>query len=258
LVLILSLGLNETSPQVPESSSSRPAFRSGEELSYDIKYQWGGLWTRVAKVRFSVDADTLDPRTPVYHFQGKGRTLTFYDAFFKVRDLYRSTATQEGLHPVRFHRKVREGGTRLQEIHRFDRERKLIYRRSTQEEGIDTIPYQEGAMDVLTAIYRCRSMKLEGMRKGDSVELDLVLGKKVHPTHFVYRGKEEFQHPNGKSYNCHFIEPELIPGSIFEEGDRMKVLVTDDRRKLPVYVKSEILVGEVKVYLSGAEGTIDP
>jgi hypothetical protein len=38
----------------------------------------------------------------------------------------------------------------------------------------------------------------------------------------------------------------------------MKVLVTDDRRKLPVYVKSEILVGEVKVYLSGAEGTIDP
>lgn len=255
LAPILSLLASTTSGQ--GSYLSEKAFQTGEKLTYGVKYQWSGLWTRVAKVVFSVETDTLKDRT-VYRFQGKGWTLPFYDAFFKVRDIYRSRATREKLYPLRFQRKVQEGKTRFEERYRFKREEDLILRRSTKDEKVQKIPYSRGVLDVLTAVYHCRSMELESLSKGDSVGLDLILGEEIHSTYFIYKGKVDFEGPNGNKHRCHYIEPELIAGSIFKEGDRMKVLVTADRRKLPLYVSSEIMVGKIKVYLSEFEGTIDP
>lgn len=260
-LLLFTSFLAPKDPKKAEDESSPfedPAFRVGESLSYEIHYEWGGLWTHVAKVRFSVGSDTSRSGSPLYTFEGKGKTLPFYDAFYKVRDLYKSKIHQEGYDPVEFYREVREGGTRYQEHYRFDRDGERIVLNASHREEKDSIPFKKGALDVLTAIYYCRSMDLEALEIDERVPIDLVLGKKLHSTHFTYRGKKTFEHPNGRTYRCHYIEPELIEGSIFQEGDRMKVLVTDDPKKVPIHVESEITVGRIKVYLSDMEGTIDP
>jgi hypothetical protein len=39
----------------------------------------------------------------------------------------------------------------------------------------------------------------------------------------------------------------LIPGTIFSGGEGMKVWATDDEKKVPVLIKTPIVVGEVQV-----------
>ncbi|MFB6257800.1 MAG: DUF3108 domain-containing protein [Flavobacteriales bacterium] len=258
-VFMLSLGnLPSLFGQKELGTGQELAFKVGEKLHYQVKYEWGGIWTQVGKATFSVKADTSRNGTSCFAFEANGRTLAFYDNFFKVRDLYRSYASRKGLHSLRFIRKVREGDQHYAEEYLFDRGAAMFYRLSTGTEKVDSISYPLHAMDVLTAIYYCRSLNLQKLHKGDTVPIDLVLGKKVHDTHFTYRGKTSYKGSNGKEYRCHFIEPKLIPGSLFEAGDRMKVLVTDDRRKVPVYVNTDIIVGNIKVSLLEMEGTIDP
>ncbi|MFB6258557.1 MAG: DUF3108 domain-containing protein [Flavobacteriales bacterium] len=234
------------------------AFKAGEMLSYKVKYRVAGIWTKVGRIDFTTEKDTCTGRGLCYEFQGKGWTLPFYDPFFKVRDIYRSHATWQDLASALFSRKVREGGNIYSEYYRFDHEKGMFYRKGTTTKGVDSVPLPAHALDVLTAIYRCRSMDLEGLQKKERVPVDLILGKKVHSTDFIYRGKKNCKGPEGRTLDCHYIEPKLIEGSIFKEGDRMKVLVTDDARKLPVYVESEIVVGKVKVELMEMKGTIDP
>lgn len=223
-----------------------------------MRYEWGSFWTTVGNVEFRITADTLPSGEATYLFRGQGKTLPFYDPFFKVRDLYRSRSTQTELQPLRFQRKVREGGTSYFEDYRFERSEGNVIKWSSESEDADTIPWEPGVLDVLTAVYYCRSMDLDAMETGDTTFVRLVLGDKVYSTNFVHKGMEIYQGFEGKELRCHYIEPELIPGSIFKEGDRMKVLVTADRRKVPVYVESEIQVGEIKVRLEEMEGTIEP
>ncbi len=234
------------------------AFQAGERLSYKVKYRLAGIWTKVGRVDFTVSRDTCPNHHPCYEFQAKGWTLSFYDRIFKVRDIYRSHATWDDIESIHFSRNVREGGNIYSEYYRFDHEKKMVYRKGSRSQKVDSIPLPPNALDVLTAVYRCRSMDLEPLSKNDSVHIDLVLGDDPQSTHFIYRGKKPCEGPNGSSLTCHYIEPELIKGSIFKEGDRMKVLVTDDARKIPVYVETEIIVGRVKVKLVGMEGSIDP
>ncbi len=233
------------------------AFEPGERLEYRVEYEWKGLWTKVGKVAFTVKEREADDGTPCYRFQGKGSTLPFYDIFFKVRDLYRSLARKEDLMPLRFFRRVHEGKRRFAEDLRYEHQKGIIRYRSSKDEE-KKVSFSGDLLDPLTAIYYCRSLKLDGLSPSDTVPVQLSLGKKTYSTYFAYKGKKAFQHPDGKTYQCHHIQPELIPGSIFKEGDHMKVLVTDDSQKTPVFVKSEIAVGTIKVYLSEKEGSADP
>lgn len=258
---ILSLLCFPFTPSISQSKDplriKEKSFQSGEKLSYKVKYQLAGIWTKVARVDFTVET-AESPKGPCYQFQGKGWTLPFYDAFFKVRDIYRSQATRQDLTSLRFSRKVQEGNNVYSENCLFDHDKGMFYIKGTRTNSVDSVPLPSNALDVLTAIYRCRSMDLEGLRKKDSVPIDMVLGKDVHSTFFIYRGKKPCKGPNGRSLKCHYIEPKLIEGSIFKKGDQMKVFVTDDTRKIPVYVESEIVVGSVKVELMDMKGTIDP
>jgi hypothetical protein len=71
-----------------------------------------------------------------------------------------------------------------------------------------------------------------------------------HPSYLRYLGKEKWtDERDGKSYNCIKFSPLLIEGTVFKEGENMVVYVTDDHRKLPVYIETELVVGKAKVFL---------
>src|SRR3974390_3476879 len=73
------------------------AFSSGEEIVYEIWYNWGFLWMESGIVTFNAKTDTYNG-APCYHLCGVGATFPKYDWFFSVRDSFYSWVDTSSLH----------------------------------------------------------------------------------------------------------------------------------------------------------------
>src|ERR1700730_4601252 len=73
---------------------SEPVFKTGEQLSYKLKY---GFFTGAeANLRVEEIEKKLDGR-PAYHIIADGRTAGTFDIFYKVRNRYETYVDQTTL-----------------------------------------------------------------------------------------------------------------------------------------------------------------
>ncbi|CAG5084590.1 DUF3108 domain-containing protein [Parvicella tangerina] len=231
-------------------------FQAGEELNYDAYYHLKKLWVPAGKVRFEVKDSTYEGQD-CFHFDGKGKSLKSYDYFFMVRDHYASIARKNDLTPVRFTRKVREGGFKLFYDYHIDAEKNkaTVYANENNPDQHEEIKFPNCVFDVMTAVYYARTLDFNNLKKDDTIPLPMMIDKQIYDGVFIrYAGKERVKGEDGTIYNCIKFRPLLIEGTIFEDGEYMDVFVTDDRNRIPVLIQAEILVGSVKAYLTSYKG----
>ncbi len=221
------------------------SFKIGEELTYQVSYNWGLIWANAGEVTFKVEEETMNNKS-VYHFSGVGQTYPDYDWFFKVRDRYESYVDRTTLLPYKFARDVKEGGYEKYSEITFDRENN----QATTRKGVFDFP--DCTHDVLSIVYKSRNIDFSNYKEGDIIPLTIFLDHQVHPIHIRYLGKENLKTKLGK-FDCIKFKPLLIEGTLFEEGENMTVWVTDDNNKIPIRVESPIVVGSVKVDLISYE-----
>ena len=77
---------------------------------------------------------------------------------------------------------------------------------------------------------------------------------KVYYSYIRYLGKEIINSELLGNVRCIKFSPKLVEGTIFKGGEGMVVWVTDDENKIPIYVETPIIVGVIKVKLSGYYG----
>ena len=97
-------------------------YKAGEYCSYTLSY---GI-IKAAYAEYEIqDITTLNNKT-AYHIIAKGRTASFFDLFFKVRDRYETYINTETLEPLFFIRDVNEGGYIIKEQYIFNHKYKII------------------------------------------------------------------------------------------------------------------------------------
>jgi hypothetical protein len=107
--------------------------------------------------------------------------------------------------------------------------------------------------DVMTAVHHCRHLPWQDYELGDTVALNLVLDGEVHSTRLDFKGTVQHEDPTTQRLvECWEFSPTLIDGTVFKAGDQMRVIVTADARRLPVFVETELVVGRARIYLSQA------
>ena len=89
---------------------------------------------------------------PVYHIIGDGKTYSFYDNFFKVRDKYETYVDTSTLQPLRFIRNVYEGGYKKYENVTFNK----TTNSAVTNQGVYKVPVC--VQDVLSAVYYSRNI----------------------------------------------------------------------------------------------------
>jgi hypothetical protein len=159
--------------------------------------------------------------------------------------------------PVRFERKVSEGGSFAHDIILFDKRAKKIYttvENSKQKKTRDTISFPECTYDVLSMIYYARNINFSKYKIGDKIPLSIVIENKVYNLFIRYQGKEKIEHKNGDIYNTIKFSVMLVAGTIFSGGEEMTVWATDDQNHIPILIEAKILVGSIKVYLDEYSG----
>src|ERR1700709_1779013 len=83
------------------------AFIAGEQSTYTVYYTLG-VYIAAGEASFNVNLEQFNNK-PVYHITGTGKTFSFYDSFFKVRDKYESFVDTATLQPMKFLRNIDEG-----------------------------------------------------------------------------------------------------------------------------------------------------
>ncbi len=219
------------------------SWQSGESIKYQVYYTLAGIFVYGGDANFNVNLEKLNNK-PVYHIVGEGKTIPFFDGFFKVRDRYESFIDTATLQPYKFIRNVQEGDFKKFETITFNHTANT----ATSQGGTFKIP--ECIQDVLSAIYYSRNIDFNKYKPGDKIPFSMFIDDKVYNLFIRYLGKERIKTKYGK-FNAIKFKPLLIEGTIFSGGEKMTVWVSDDENKIPVRIESPISVGSVKIDMMG-------
>jgi hypothetical protein len=217
--------------------------QNGEEITYTIFYSLAGAHVNAGTTTFSNKVEKLNGRA-VYHVVGVGGSNAKYDWIYKVNDRYESYIDTVTMQPLKFFRDVKEGSTKKLETVNFNHSNNT----ATNETGTYKVP--SCIQDVLSMIYYARNVDYENYKKGDKIPFQMFLENQVYDLYIRYFGKEEVKTKYGK-FNAIKFKVLLIPGTIFKGGEDMVVWVTDDENHVPVRIESQILVGSIKVDMTG-------
>ncbi|HLY71990.1 MAG TPA: DUF3108 domain-containing protein [Puia sp.] len=215
------------------------AFQAGESITYKVYYKVAGVYVGAGEAVFSSSLDQINGK-PVYHVVGDGKTYSFYDNFFKVRDKYESYIDTGSLQPYKFVRNVNEGGHKTYENVTFNKSTNT----ALTNQGVFKVP--ECVQDVMSSMYYARNVDFSHLKPGDKIPFSMFLDNQVYNLYIRYLGKETIKTKYGKFRAIKF-KPLLIKGTIFEGGEKMTVWVSDDANHIPVRVESPIAVGSVVV-----------
>jgi len=232
------------------------SFSAGESVCYEVSYTWFFIWTDVGEVCFTVDADNRFGKT-LLHLKATGRSYSFYDWFFKVRDLYESWVNPVTLEPFYYNRRIYEGGfTKENEywFHQPDDSIKIRVKRKNGPNRFVKIKSQSCLFDVVSSVYYSRCLNFSNIKPGQAFPIDVLMDEEVYNVKYRFLKKEIKSIPGFGKIPCLLFQVDLIAGDIFSEQQKLIVWVTDDKNKLPVLIESPIRVGSIKARIKSAKG----
>ena len=181
---------------------------------------------------------------PACHFVGEGKTYSFFDKFFKVRDRYESYVDTTNMLPMKFIRNVDEGGHKIYNNVSFNQNSNT----ATSTTGVFKVT--DCIQDVVSAVYYARNIDFDKYKPGDKIPFDMFLDDEIYHLYVRYMGRETVKTQYGK-FKAIKIKPLLVKGTIFEGGEKMNAWLSDDQNRLLLRVESPISVGSIKVDMMG-------
>ena len=218
-------------------------FKDGEVVTMKVFYSTLGMYVGAGEATFCANVERYNGK-PVYHFIGEGKSYSFFDNFFKVRDRYESYADTTNLLPYKFIRNVDEGGYKKYNNVTFNQTN------NTAISTNGTYKTTPCIQDVVSAVYYARNIDYSKYKVNDKIPFDMFLDDEVFHLYIRYMGKEKIKTRYGK-FNAIKIKPLLLKGTIFEGGEKMNAWFSDDANKLLLRVESPISVGSIKVDMMG-------
>ena len=107
--------------------------------------------------------------------------------------------------------------------------------------------------DIISVFYYVRTLDFSDMKIDERIHLQNFYKDKVHDLDVKYLGKETIEVPSGK-FDCIIVEPLMKEGGLFKHDGNIIIWLTDDNLKMPVKVRTKIVVGHVEAMLSKYEG----
>jgi hypothetical protein len=207
------------------------AFGVGEKFTFDINYGFINAGTASMSIPRLVEFNGR----PSYQIITRAESNKFFSTIFKVDDRVESIMDAIGLFSWRFDKKLREGSYRSHRQYEFDqKDHTVVYKGDT----IEVPPYVQDALSVL---YYVRTLDLE---VGKSYYVDNFTDGRQMPLEIKVHRRERVEVPAG-TFDCLVVEPLVKSVGVFKHEGRLKVYLTDDRVKMPVLMKSKVLVGSI-------------
>ena len=107
--------------------------------------------------------------------------------------------------------------------------------------------------DIVSAFYLARTFNYDTLEVGNGFYLENFYKDQVYPLQVIYRGKERITVEAG-TFDCIMVEPLVVEGGLFKSEGSIIVWLTDDPVKMPVKVKTKVIIGSIDAELTKYEG----
>jgi hypothetical protein len=237
----------DTSKVLPPIRTNK-AFTKGERLVFDINYGFvtaGRAYMEIPDYEYYKDRKS-------YRIECRVNSLPFFSTFYKVEDKYLSIVDVEGLFPWKFEQHIREGGYKRDFIAEFDH---FNGKAITTGGTYDIKPF---VFDIISAFYYTRTLDLGSLKPGNRINLENFYKDTTHTLDVKFKGRQTVDVDAGV-FKCIIVEPIIKEGGLFKTEGTLLIWLTDDERKIPIMVKSKILIGSITAELaeySGINGVI--
>ncbi|MBN1651241.1 MAG: DUF3108 domain-containing protein [Bacteroidales bacterium] len=219
-------------------------YNSGEELDFLFYYDaplLGKLYAGKAFLELEKTGEKIDGKS-VFHAVGRGNSIGSFDFFYKVRDRFESWFSDDTIRTYKFIRRTNEGGYKVEDDVVFDYKRKKA--KSRQKE----IDIPQDVQDLVSAFYFARTLDISNIPEGGNFPIDFYLDDSLYTSVIFYEGKEVIETRLGK-FNTMKFKPMVVEGEVFAHPYPMYLWVTDDKNRIPILIKSEVIFGSVKAEL---------
>lgn len=227
----------------PDTSALRPMpapFQPGEKFVYSVEYGFIAAGEAALSV---VGIDTVRG-IPCYNVRSRAQSNPTFSTFFKVDDRVDSFIDIYRQRSLRFVKHLREGKYRKDLEMEFDPGKPLAY--YPDGDTLETYPHTQ---DILSSLYYLRTKDLE---VGRTIMIPHHDNKKNYPLEVKVLRRERVSVPAGK-FTCYVVEPLLKDVGIFKAKGKIQIWITADERRMPVLVKTSVLVGSVSAKLESYE-----
>jgi hypothetical protein len=209
------------------------AFTKGETLDYSLT--WLKVTGGTARMTVTQPADDHFVITSVAHSTPR------FSRFFRVRDRVETTLAREDFSTLRYVKQLDEDGDKIEEV-------------TTVENGIATrtrkkvkkVAVPRPVFDPISVIYYLRTVDLS---PGKSHDITLVADGKVYTVNVRVVRRETIQTPAGR-FSTVMVEPQMKSGGV-ARSERMFIWYSDDDRRLPVRIRTEVKIGAITATLRG-------
>jgi len=238
-----------------DSIINQTAFQRGEKLRFKLYYHSGATGNIMAGELVSeVKQDRVYiANNPNYHIVMEGKTKGAFNWFFKIRDRFETYIDEHHLLPSLFKKHIREGDFATDRIVNFNQDLGSITYQNLKNgfKGEVRTPYK--VQDIISSVYSIRTWNFESAQIGQKYDLNIFLDDSVYQVQFEYLGVKTIKTKLGR-FECLKFKPGVVTGYVFDEESPMIVYVSNDRNHLPILAISELMVGSVRLELTGFEG----
>jgi len=218
-------------------------FDVGEKLEFGLSWMGIPAGTTILHVR---DKKTIDGKE-AFHIESTSWSNRFVSTFYKVDDRIECYMDAKDLTGIKMKIKQREGRHKNDKEILFNQtERRAEYIKNGSK-SMHEVP--NNIRDSLSSFYFLRTMDLE---VGKDVIIDTFASGKLYKVTVEVLKKERLMLKLG-TFNTIKVRPKLKHNDVFMNKGDVYIWLTDDEEKIPIQIKSEIVIGSIKAELTKLE-----
>lgn len=210
-----------------------------EEMEYILRFGF----IKGGKAILTAQNEKLNKK-PSIHYRMRGRTTGLVDKIFEVNDVYESWVDSKSYLPVKSVRNVKEQKYRFYDEVIYDQVNDSIF---SLKAGRKKVPHNLN--DLVSVFFFIRQNKyFEDMLAGEKVEIPVFHGDDLFLMHLEYLGTETINTKIGKKI-CYVVSPKVPKGKLLKGSDGLRIYITKDENRLPIYAEFDMLIGSLKCEL---------
>ena len=232
---------------------SKFLFSQTEKLHYSVFYHWGPVWIKGGSLHLSSE-EFADERDTLIKLTGKGISSSKWKWLFEIDDTYTSVCRKEDYRPISSMKDAYEAGEKTDNRYLFDYDKSVVYiQTKTNDKPVryDTLQLSLPLYDAQCATGYLRFMDVSNYKNGDTIKLNLLLDGELVNQSFIIQKNQIIRDKKDRRYDVLLFSAVVKENTLFSSKEAIRVWVTDDKKRIPLKIKADLVVGSVEILYNG-------
>jgi hypothetical protein len=231
------------------------SFHKGEVLEYRVHY--GFINAGEAVIEINPNIHTFNKR-PCYKIDVTGRSTGTFDLFLRIRNNWGSFVDTAAFIPHQTYRNIEEGRYRKKEVTSFDYQKNIaVVKDVNNKKEPKNVSIPVNVQDLVGGYYYLRLIDYSKMDVGDTIKVNAIFENELYDFEIKYMGKEKIDTKFG-AINTLVLTPIMPANKLFDGENAISVYLSDDKNKIPLKIRANMMVGAVELDIKKIKGTKHP